>query len=109
MVGISMEFGERLKSYKKQVDLYIQNYLNEMEAVSLQPGIKELCKAISYSMAEGGHRIRPMLAMMTAEALLKSPEKVLPLGGAIELIHTYSLVHDDLPCMDDDDFRRGKP
>jgi geranylgeranyl diphosphate synthase type II len=64
---------------------------------------------MEYSLTEGGQRIRPILALLTAEALDKNPDDVMPLAAAIELIHTYSLIHDDLPCMDDDDFRRGKP
>jgi geranylgeranyl diphosphate synthase, type II len=62
-----------------------------------------------YSLLAGGKRIRPVLAMATARAIGQPPESVLPLAGAIELIHTYSLIHDDLPAMDDDDLRRGRP
>jgi geranylgeranyl diphosphate synthase type II len=62
-----------------------------------------------YSLLAGGKRIRPVLAMATAEALERDPADVLPLAAAIELIHTYSLIHDDLPAMDDDDLRRGQP
>jgi geranylgeranyl diphosphate synthase, type II len=102
-------FNDRLQELKSEVDRYIQGYLQEMESSASQNGVRELCKAISYSMAEGGHRIRPVLALLTAEALGKTHDDVLPLGSAIELIHSYSLIHDDLPCMDDDDFRRGKP
>jgi len=62
-----------------------------------------------YSLLAGGKRIRPVLAMATATAIGTEPRTVLPLAGAIELIHTYSLIHDDLPAMDDDDLRRGRP
>jgi len=62
-----------------------------------------------YSLLAGGKRIRPVLALATAEALEREPDSVMPLAGAIELIHTYSLIHDDLPAMDDDDLRRGQP
>jgi geranylgeranyl diphosphate synthase type II len=62
-----------------------------------------------YSLLAGGKRIRPVLAMATAKAIGMDPATVLPLAGAIELIHTYSLIHDDLPAMDDDDLRRGRP
>jgi geranylgeranyl diphosphate synthase type II len=62
-----------------------------------------------YSLLAGGKRIRPVLALATASAIGREPEWVLPLGAAIELIHTYSLIHDDLPAMDDDDLRRGRP
>jgi geranylgeranyl diphosphate synthase, type II len=62
-----------------------------------------------YSLLAGGKRIRPVLALATAEALGRGPEQVMPLALALEMIHTYSLIHDDLPAMDDDELRRGKP
>jgi geranylgeranyl diphosphate synthase type II len=62
-----------------------------------------------YSLLAGGKRIRPVLALATAEAVEIDASDVLPLAGALELIHTYSLIHDDLPAMDDDDLRRGQP
>jgi geranylgeranyl diphosphate synthase type II len=62
-----------------------------------------------YSLLAGGKRIRPVLALATARAVGLEPHAVLPLAGAIELIHTYSLIHDDLPAMDDDELRRGAP
>ena len=61
-----------------------------------------------YSLLAGGKRIRPVLALATAEAIGRERAAVLPLAAAIELIHTYSLIHDDLPAMDDDDLRRGR-
>jgi geranylgeranyl diphosphate synthase type II len=65
--------------------------------------------AMRYSLLAGGKRIRPVLTLATARSLGKEPESVLPAAGAIELIHTYSLIHDDLPAMDDDELRRGRP
>ncbi len=62
-----------------------------------------------YSLLAGGKRIRPVLTLATARALGRDERTVLPLAAAIELIHTYSLIHDDLPAMDDDDLRRGRP
>src|SRR5690349_18744305 len=62
-----------------------------------------------YSLLAGGKRIRPVLALATARAVGAPTEEVLPVAAAIELIHTYSLIHDDLPAMDDDDLRRGRP
>jgi geranylgeranyl diphosphate synthase type II len=62
-----------------------------------------------YSLLAGGKRIRPVLALATARAAGRDAADVLPLAAAIELIHTYSLIHDDLPAMDDDDLRRGRP
>ena len=66
-------------------------------------------EAMRYSLLAGGKRIRPVLALATARALGRDARDVLPLACAIELIHTYSLIHDDLPAMDDDDLRRGRP
>src|ERR1700726_126452 len=65
--------------------------------------------AMGYSLLAGGKRIRPVLALATARAVGLEQREVLPLAGAIELIHTYSLIHDDLPAMDDDALRRGEP
>lgn len=62
-----------------------------------------------YSLFAGGKRLRPILVLAAAEALGSQPAHAMPLAAAVECIHTYSLVHDDLPCMDDDDLRRGKP
>src|SRR5918995_2427138 len=62
-----------------------------------------------YSLLAGGKRIRPVLALATAAAIGRDPRDVLPLAAALELIHTYSLIHDDLPAMDDDALRRGRP
>jgi geranylgeranyl diphosphate synthase type II len=62
-----------------------------------------------YSLLAGGKRIRPVLALATASALGDDPETLLPTAAAIELVHTYSLIHDDLPAMDDDELRRGRP
>ncbi|HEX3692280.1 MAG TPA: farnesyl diphosphate synthase [Solirubrobacteraceae bacterium] len=68
-----------------------------------------LAEAMRYSLLAGGKRIRPVLALATASALGLDPERAMPLAGALELIHTYSLIHDDLPAMDDDALRRGRP
>jgi geranylgeranyl diphosphate synthase type II len=65
--------------------------------------------AVRYSLFAGGKRIRPLLVLAAAEAVGSDPESVMPFACAVEMIHTYSLVHDDLPAMDDDDLRRGKP
>ncbi len=70
---------------------------------------KELTQAMSHSVMAGGKRLRPVLSMAAAEACSGDPAYALPGACAIEMIHTYSLIHDDLPAMDDDDLRRGKP
>ena len=66
-------------------------------------------EAMRYSLFAGGKRVRPVLAIAASEAIGAGTDGLLPIAGALELIHTYSLIHDDLPAMDDDDFRRGKP
>jgi len=76
---------------------------------SEEPLSAGLEQAMRYSLLAGGKRIRPVLTLATARALGVEHATVLPLAGAIELIHTYSLIHDDLPAMDDDALRRGKP
>ncbi|NOY13604.1 MAG: polyprenyl synthetase family protein, partial [Deltaproteobacteria bacterium] len=68
-----------------------------------------LHEAMRYSVFAGGKRIRPVLMMASCEALGGTAQQVLPAACAIEMIHSYSLIHDDLPAMDDDDFRRGQP
>jgi geranylgeranyl diphosphate synthase type II len=73
-------------------------------------GLSELWSSIRYSLLqEGGKRFRPVLAMLCAEALGQPKEIVLPYAAALECVHTYSLIHDDLPAMDNDDMRRGQP
>ena len=74
-----------------------------------EPAAAGLEEAMRYSLLAGGKRIRPVLALATAAAIGREPRSVLPLAAALELIHTYSLIHDDLPAMDDDDLRRGRP
>jgi geranylgeranyl diphosphate synthase, type II len=74
-----------------------------------EPATAGLEEAMRYSLLAGGKRIRPVLALATARAIGRDPHDVLPFAAALELIHTYSLIHDDLPAMDDDDLRRGRP
>ncbi len=72
-------------------------------------GTEGLAEAMRYSLLAGGKRFRPVLALATCAALGEDPQRLLATAAAIELIHTYSLIHDDLPAMDDDDLRRGRP
>jgi geranylgeranyl diphosphate synthase, type II len=72
-------------------------------------GTAGLTEAMRYSLLAGGKRIRPVLSLATAQALGREPDEILPTAAAIELVHTYSLIHDDLPAMDDDALRRGMP
>jgi geranylgeranyl diphosphate synthase type II len=95
-------------SYPENLREEVERYLEGMRFSSeeLTAGLEE---AMRYSLLAGGKRIRPVLALATARAVGLEQREVLPLAGAIELIHTYSLIHDDLPAMDDDELRRGEP
>jgi geranylgeranyl diphosphate synthase, type II len=86
----------------------VERHLETMR-FSEEPMTAGLDEAMRYSLLAGGKRIRPVLVLATARAIGMDPQHVLPLAGAIELIHTYSLIHDDLPAMDDDEMRRGRP
>lgn len=92
-------FKERLAQYRAQVDEYIKS-------ISWNENV--LDESMAYSLIGGGKRIRPVLALAAAEAMGANPEHILPAAAALEMIHTYSLIHDDLPAMDDDDYRRGR-
>jgi geranylgeranyl diphosphate synthase type II len=89
---------------QEQVESYLQALTFSQDAATA--GLDE---AMRYSLLAGGKRIRPVLALATARAVGEEPAGVLPVAAAIELIHTYSLIHDDLPAMDDDALRRGRP
>src|SRR3989339_965806 len=79
------------------------------ELNKLLPRKGKLAKAMRYSVFAGGKRFRPLLCLATAQMLGSSPKKVLPYACAVEMIHTFTLIHDDLPAMDNSDLRRGKP
>ncbi len=97
-----------LKAYllekRIQVDSALDEYLPKVDGLTA-----DLIEAMRYSLFGGGKRLRPILCMAGAEAVGGEGQHVLPVACALELIHTYSLIHDDLPLMDDDDLRRGKP
>ena len=96
-----------MKSYmQRKMDL-INQQLNEIYTENMALN-KDLAKAMNYSLMAGGKRLRPILIMAAADALGVDGEKFLILSISIEFIHTYSLIHDDLPAMDNDDYRRGK-
>jgi geranylgeranyl diphosphate synthase type II len=80
-----------------------------LESLALSRELGALEEALRYSLMAGGKRIRPVLCLATGEALGREPEELLPAACALELVHTFSLVHDDLPALDDDDLRRGRP
>lgn len=93
-----------LTARKRVVDDALHGYLPATEGFS-----SEIVNAMRYSLFAGGKRLRPLLCMAAAEAVGGNARAVLPVACALEMVHTYSLIHDDLPAMDDDDFRRGKP
>ena len=85
----------------------IEDYLNSLFAE--KPHWADLYEAMRYSVLSGGKRLRPVMTLEFARLCGLDWHKAVPVGCALELVHTYSLIHDDLPCMDDDDLRRGKP
>lgn len=99
-----MSFNEKYREYQDLAESWLssisENYL---------PSGAGIHEAMKYSLMAGGKRIRPVLSIAVCDMLKGDRATIMPYAAAIELIHTYSLIHDDLPCMDDDDFRRGKP
>ena len=95
---------DQLKGYRARVEDVLARTLPSMETVPM-----DLHEAMRYATLGGGKRLRACLVYATGEALGAAPEALDPPAAAVELIHAYSLVHDDLPCMDDDDMRRGRP
>lgn len=95
-------YGE-YENCRKLIESRLKSYF--LEKMSQQ----KLFDAMRYSLLAGGKRIRPVLVLKFAEACGCKSEEILPLACAVEMLHTYSLIHDDLPCMDNDDLRRGKP
>ncbi|SHH37034.1 geranylgeranyl diphosphate synthase, type II [Clostridium grantii DSM 8605] len=92
-----------MKEFKDNIDLWLHEYFNNKDDYN-----KKLYDAMEYSIKVGGKRIRPILLLTTYSMYKKDIEEAMPLACALEMIHTYSLIHDDLPCMDNDDLRRGK-
>jgi len=98
-------FDSLFDRYREQFEAYLPAaYLRAPDSAG-----GRVVEAARYSLLAGGKRLRPVLLMATADLLGGSASEVLPFAAAIEMIHTYSLIHDDLPCMDDDDLRRGRP
>jgi len=95
-------------SYPEDLRSLVDEALADLR-FSKSPATAGIDEAMRYSLLAGGKRVRPVLALATARALGAEPQRVLPAAAAIELIHTYSLIHDDLPAMDDDELRRGMP
>ena len=98
-----MDIKKYLKEKKELVDSFLKEYFSSPSTPSI------LGESVTYSLFAGGKRIRPILCLAAYEACDGDSEDILPFASSIELIHTYSLIHDDLPAMDNDDLRRGKP
>lgn len=103
-----MSFQSEFKSELELIDTYFHSLFRYQHSCPL-PELERFWQSLTYSFFSDGKRFRPLLSVLTSKALGRPPEQTLTLAGAVELIHTYSLIHDDLPCMDNDDLRRGKP
>ena len=100
-----LKFEEQLREYRE----YTEKYLSGIYTQAKQEPQKPLFDAMEYSLLAGGKRLRPIFAYDFCRMCGKDWKKAAPFAAAVEMIHTYSLIHDDLPCMDNDDFRRGRP
>lgn len=110
-VMTNIVFSESSDRYLKELAKTVEKRLSEYKAQALR-GIgeqREIAEAMWYSLSAGGKRIRPALVLEFCNICGGSTEEALPAACALEMVHTFSLIHDDLPCMDDDDMRRGKP
>lgn len=99
-----MEFKVQLKKYQEQVNNELEKYLRKKDVPE-----KVLNNSMEYSLMAGGKRLRPILVIATYEIFGKNINKCIPYAVAIEMVHNFSLIHDDLPGIDNDDFRHGKP
>ena len=102
---MTKSFSEYSKHYIPKIEDVLMHYLND----NLDDNRKYLNESMKYSFEVGGKRIRPLMSIATAQLFTENIESIYPVAAAIEMIHTYSLIHDDLPSMDNDDLRRGKP
>jgi len=103
-----MDFDTRYKQYLAVVENWLEGVLPEVCLSQDELHEKRIYEAMRYSLMAGGKRIRPVLSLAVCDLIHGDQKEILPFAGAIELIHTYSLIHDDLPCMDNDEYRRGK-
>lgn len=101
------EFKKRIEELSGMTDRRLEDYMNVV--LSGTAGQRKVAEAMRYSLSAGGKRIRPALTIEFCRVCGGDPEAAVPVACALEMIHTFSLIHDDLPCMDDDDMRRGKP
>lgn len=107
-MDLAIQLEQELASRVTSVNQFVDKYLSDMD-LPHGNAIAELRKSMLYSATNGGKRFRPVLSVLIGEMFGCAADRVLPFATAVELIHTYSLIHDDLPCMDNDDVRRGKP
>ena len=105
----TLPLAETLRQVRRQVDEALEHYLPGVDESTGAGCPARLAEAMRYSTLAGGKRLRPVFCLLAAEACGGDPEAALPAACALELVHTYSLIHDDLPAMDDDDLRRGRP
>src|SRR5213594_473363 len=98
---------EDLRQYLHTKQALVEDHLRQILADLQCPA--DLARAMRYSLLPPGKRLRPMLVFLACEACGGSDSQALPAACAVEMVHTYSLIHDDLPAMDDDDLRRGQP
>lgn len=103
----ALNINDYLKQKKEEVETFLQTRMDDKRGQKGCP--PQLREAMAYSLMAGGKRIRPIFCMASYEAAGGSEAQIIPVASAIELIHTYSLIHDDLPSMDNDDLRRNKP
>lgn len=99
-----MSHDEIMQEYAERINKALEHYLPDVDCAE-----KNVCEAMRYSVTAGGKRIRPILLLEFCRLCGGDTEAALPFACAVEMIHTYSLIHDDLPCMDNDDLRRGRP
>lgn len=99
-----INFKEELKKYQEIINNELKKYIRKQDCLE-----KELNNSMEYSLMAGGKRIRPILVFATYQIFKQDLEKCMPYAVAIEMIHNFSLIHDDLPGIDNDDFRHGKP
>ncbi|SHH45653.1 farnesyl-diphosphate synthase [Clostridium collagenovorans DSM 3089] len=93
-----------ISELKNEVSCWLKEYFDNKGTYE-----KTIYESMAYSVNVGGKRIRPILMLLTYDLYKENYKDIMPIAGALEMIHTYSLIHDDLPCMDNDDLRRGMP
>jgi geranylgeranyl diphosphate synthase type II len=110
--AVPLQGPEQFESQRELLESLMDQWFLQLKETSgsaeLSPGLQTLWDSMNYSLCHSGKRTRPILGLLIAEQLGVDPRRLLPWVMSVEMIHTYSLIHDDLPCMDDDDLRRGR-